>query len=539
MKILKAISIILLSYLTTGCGAPAPRGDHRATSHYHEPFRPQFHFSPDSMWTNDPNGLVFFEGEYHLFYQYHPYDIVWGPMHWGHAVSRDLVRWTHLPVALYPDTLGMIFSGCAVVDRNNTSGLGDRNVPPLVAVFTYHNERLREKGSNRFQYQGIAFSPDKGRSWTKFGGNPVLQNPGISDFRDPKVIWYEKEMKWVMTLAAHDRVLFYSSPDLVEWTGTGEFTDELVPSSAVWECPDLFPLNPGGEEKWVLIVNVSSGGPNGGSGTLYFAGSFDGSTFRDENLPPGPRWIDYGKDNYAGVTWSGIPSQDGRRIFLGWMSNWQYADRVPTQHWRGAMTLPRELELVRLNGNYRLYSRPVSELKLLRQSATEISGQTFGDTIDPEGITGLNPSQFEMDMAFECLSEGPSGKAEGSSGTAEAPGLAAGFGIALANDLNQQLLIGYDRISGQVYVDRTNAGVTSFSEHFPGRHTAPFQPENDEIRFHIFVDRSSVELFLNRGALVMTEIVFPEGGFTQIRLYASGGPATLKEGTIYNLEGIW
>ena len=526
MKILTATTILILAFLMSGCSTPAPREENRTTAYYQEQYRPQYHFSPDSMWTNDPNGLVFFDDEYHLFYQYHPYDIVWGPMHWGHAVSRDLVHWNNLPVALYPDTFGTIFSGSAVVDRNNTSGLGDRTGPPLVAVFTYHNHRLQESGSIRFQNQGIAFSLDRGRSWNKYAGNPVLHNPGISDFRDPKVHWNEKEMKWIMTLAAHDRILFYSSPDLIEWTGVGEFTDESVPSSAVWECPDLFPLISEGEEMWVLIVSMSSGGPNGGSGTLYFVGSFNGHTFRDKNHPPGPQWIDHGKDNYAGVTWSGIPSEDGRRIFLGWMSNWQYADRVPTRKWRGAMTLPRELELVRRDGKYSLCSRPVIELKSLRLTETEIRGQTFMDTTDLEGIAGLIPSQFEIDMVFECAGDGSSDPA-------------AGFGIALGNDMNQQLIIGYDRIAGQVYVDRTSAGVVDFSEDFPGRHTASFQPQNDEISFHIFVDRSSMELFLNHGELAMTEIVFPEEGFTHIRLFSSGGSATLKRGTIFNLEGTW
>ena len=296
----------------------------KSTGYYQEKYRPQFHFSPEKGWMNDPNGLVYFAGEYHLFYQYYPDSTVWGPMHWGHAVSKDLIRWKHLPVALYPDSLGYIFSGSAVADTSNTSGLGTKINPPLVAIFTYHNPESEKSGSNTFENQGIAFSIDKGRTWTKYHNNPVLKNPGIKDFRDPRVIWHEQTGKWIMILAAHDRVMIYSSPDLKSWSFESQFGEKAGAHGGVWECPDLFPLKISGQHqiKWVMLVSINPGGPNGGSATQYFTGEFDGHNFVPDNTDE--KWIDWGPDNYAGSTWSEIPLTDGRRIFLGWMSNWQY-----------------------------------------------------------------------------------------------------------------------------------------------------------------------------------------------------------------------
>ncbi len=302
------------------------RNDHKIEMEQH---RPHFHFTPESMWMNDPNGMVYYEGEYHLFYQHHPDDVVWGPMHWGHAVSTDLVHWEHLPIALYPDEYGYIFSGSAVVDWKNTSGFGSKHNPPLIAIFTYHDVDGEQAGNNDYQTQGIAYSIDKGRSWTKYENNPVLPNPGIKDFRDPKVIWYEPDQKWIMTLAAHDNVRFYSSPNLKDWIFESEFGKGIGAHGGVWECPDLFPMELDGTQKWVLLVSLNDGGPNGGSGTQYFIGDFDGKTFINDNSKNQILWLDYGRDNYAGVTWSDIPDEDGRRIFMGWMSNWSYAEVVP------------------------------------------------------------------------------------------------------------------------------------------------------------------------------------------------------------------
>ncbi len=331
-----------------------------------EKYRPQIHFTPFAHWMNDPNGMVYYAGEYHLFYQFYPGSTFWGPMHWGHAISKDLVHWQRLPIALYPDSLGWIFSGSAVMDLNNTSGLGTKDNPAMIAFFTYHNVKLERTGSNSFQNQGIAFSLDKGRTWNKYRYNPVLKNPGTRDFRDPKVFWYEKTKKWIVVLASGDRVKLYSSPNMVDWKFESDFGMNLGAHGGVWECPNLFPLKVENSKdtKWVLLVSINPGGPNGGSATQYFVGDFDGHQYK--NTDTITRWIDYGKDDYAGVTWSGIPASDGRCIFIGWMSNWQYSDRVPTLSWRGANTIPRELSLLFEDHGYILASKPLSELANLR-----------------------------------------------------------------------------------------------------------------------------------------------------------------------------
>ena len=305
-----------------------------------EIYRPQIHFSPNAHWINDPNGMLYENGVYHLFMQYHPFSSVWGPMHWAHATSKDLIHWEEQPIALFPDSLGCIFSGSAVLDKNNTSGFGKNGKAPLVAIFTTHNFEGEKSGTNNFQNQAIAFSNDHGQTWTKFSGNPVIKNPGIRDFRDPKVMWYEPQKKWVMTLATKDRITFYSSRDLKNWVKESEFGAILGEHAGVWECPDLFTLNDKGKKIWVLVVNINPGGPNGGSATQYFLGDFNGKTFTVSHKDI--KWLDYGPDEYAGITWS---NTGDRKIFLGWMSNWQYAEKVPTTIWRGATTLPRELKL--------------------------------------------------------------------------------------------------------------------------------------------------------------------------------------------------
>jgi len=527
MKIAKVLISLLISLPFFFFSCTTEKKDESGATQlpYAEQYRPQFHFSPDSMWTNDPNGMVFYEGEYHLFYQHNPDSNIWGPMHWGHAISSDLVHWEHLPIALYPDSLGTIFSGSAVIDWNNSSGLGSSKNPPMVAIFTHHNQKLDKEGSLQFQYQSIAYSLDKGRSWTKYQRNPVLKNPGIRDFRDPKVGWYEEGQKWIMVFAAYDRILFYSSPDLIHWDKESEFLVEKAPGEGVWECPDFFPLSNEEEEKWVLIVSIGSGGPNGGSGTKYYVGEFDGSKFSWDN-PSGPtRWIDFGKDNYAGVTWSDIPASDGRRIFMGWMSNWQYANKVPSQRWRNAMTLPRELKLEQDEHGYLVSSVPVAELKKLRKERVKLEpGTQKRHDVGPV-IEGGYPL-FEIDLVFEYDS-------------IESEDVE--FGIVLESTLHEQVVIGFNSHSKQVFISRMqNSGKIDFSGDFTGMHTAPYHiSEDGEIRLHAFIDLSSIELFVDQGVLVMTELCFPESGFQTISTYRSHESVNLKEGNIYTLKSIW
>jgi len=507
------------------CSVKQPGGAENQKPYYSEQYRPRFHFSPDSMWMNDPNGMVYYKGEYHLFYQYHPYSNVWGPMHWGHAVTTDLIHWEHLPVALYPDSLGTIFSGSAVIDWNNSSGLGTMENPPMVAIFTQHNQALAESGSIRFQYQGIAYSLDRGRSWTKYPGNPVLENPGIRDFRDPRVIRMEEINKWIMVLAAHDRVMFFSSHDLINWTMESEFGEDTGAHGGVWECPDLFPLEVSGEEKWVLLVSINPGGPNGGSATQYFVGEFDGKNYQNENHGQDPLWLDYGKDDYAGVTWSDIPPEDGRRLFLGWMSNWQYATQVPTKRWRSAMTLPRELRLAREGEHYILTSVPVHETEMLRAEKHTLEPGPLESRDKVSFLRNGEEPLYEIDLTFEF----DPGKEED-----------VEFGIKLESDRQEHLIVAYNNMAGELFIDRNGSGKTDFSEQFAGVHTAPYQvSEKGEIRFHAFIDISSIELFVDQGALVMTELCFPESGFDKILLYSSKPSVNLKQGTIYLLNSTW
>ena len=376
---------------------------------------------------NDPNGMFFYEGEYHLFYQYYPDSTVWGPMHWGHAISSYLVHWEHLPIALYPDSLGYIFSGSAVVDWKNTSGLGKDGKPPLIAIFTHHLMEGEKAGRTDFQYQSIAFSNDKGRAWTKFEGNPVIPNTNkIRDFRDPKVIWDEVSNQWIMVFAAYDHIKFWSSKDLKNWSHLSDWGLEFGEHGGVWECPDLIPLKVEGydETKWVLLVSINPGSPNGGSGTQYFIGDFDGTAFKlDESFAEDVKngnsvWLDYGRDNYAGVTWSDIPKEDGRRLFIGWMSNWDYAQVVPTEKWRSAMTIPRELILKNTTNGFRLFSKPVEELKILRKDSFDISSTDFNQKLDLLEKFKVEKPLLEIVLEVENIPE-------------------LYFGIALSNSKNE------------------------------------------------------------------------------------------------------
>jgi len=495
-------------------------------SYYTEQHRPQFHFSPDSMWMNDPNGMVYYEGEYHLFYQFHPHSNVWGPMHWGHAISTDLIHWEHLPIALYPDSLGTIFSGSAVIDWNNSSGLGSSDNPPMVAIFTHHNHELEKEGCSRFQYQSIAYSLDKGRSWTKYSGNPVLPNPGIRDFRDPKVSWYKKGQLWIMVFAAHDRIMFYSSPNLIQWSKESEFSAELAPDEGVWECPDFFPLSYGEEEHWVLLVSIGGGGPNGGSGTKYYIGDFDGKQFTCSNPSCPPRWLDYGKDNYAGVTWSDIPEEDGRRIFMGWMSNWQYANKVPTERWRSAMTLPRELRLIWEDNSYILTSTLAEEMKSIINESIKLDTGTFsGKKLVP--LAAMEASQYYIQLSYKVAKGADSD-------------LISDFGIILENQQGQKVQAGYHMKDRQVFIDRSESGIIDFSRDFPGKHTAPYAfSEDGVIRLRAIVDKSSIELFVDEGKIVMTELFFPDEPFNSLSFYSNGGSIELVEGSVSSVKSCW
>lgn len=515
------ILLAILSILFTSCKQNEETNNEK-TEYYGEKYRPQFHFSPDSMWMNDPNGMVYYEGEYHLFYQYYPDSTVWGPMHWGHAISKDLITWEHQPIALYPDSIGLIFSGSAVVDWKNTSGFGSDTNPPLVAIYTYHNMEGEKAGRNDYQTQGIAFSRDKGRTWTKYEGNPVLKNPGIKDFRDPKVVWHEVTQKWIMALAVTDRVGFYSSPNLIDWTHESDFGQEIGAHGGVWECPDLFQINVDGtgEKKWVLLSSINPGGPNGGSATQYFVGEFDGHNFISETKET--KWLDWGKDNYAGVTWSDILKEDGRRLFIGWMSNWQYATVVPTQKWRSAMTIPRELKLLKSESDYIVTSLPVEEIERLRVKKKKIKMQTVDNELEINHgfISSNTPLEFRLSIN---LKDSQSNK----------------WGVKFKNSKDETLKIGYDKENQYFFIDRRDAGVNDFSDSFEGLHTMPWKLNKEVVDIRLLYDVSSIELFADNGNVVMTELFFPSSPYNYAGIYSKGGILELNEIIVYKLKSIW
>lgn len=488
-----------------------------ADTYYKEQHRPRFHFSPEKGWMNDPNGLVYYDSTYHLFYQHYPDSNVWGPMHWGHATSRDLIHWKHQPIALYPDSLGYIFSGSAVVDDHNTSGLQQKNAQPLVAVFTHHDMTKEKAGKIDRESQSLAYSLDNGKTWTKYSKNPVLKNKGDQDFRDPKVFFHQLTKKWIMALAVGNHLEIFSSPNLIDWKKESDFGKNEGSHGGVWECPDLFPLKTKeGTQKWVLIQNIGRGSINGGSGTQYFIGSFDGHYFKNDNPPSLVLWLDYGADNYAGVTWFGAP--DNRRLFIGWMSNWDdYAQKIPTQKWRSALTVPRELGLRQSAKGIRLIQYPVKELSMLRVNKKQILNKTTEGFLVLSNEGKLKDLELEFDLSNTS---------------------AQSFGLVLSNTQKEKVVAGYDLLKKEIFIDRTQSGKNSFSDKFANRHAAPYLPEG-KLKLRILIDVSSIELFVDDGALAMTDLFFPTEDYSTISLFSEHGKATVVSATWYDMLSIW
>lgn len=437
------------------------------------PSRPNFHFTPEKNWTNDPNGLVYFEGEYHLFYQYNPYGKKWGHMSWGHAVSADLLHWNHLPIALeeYTDrSTGdstMIFSGTAVVDKKNTAGFGK---DAMVAIYTSH---VHNNGNAVVQHQSLAYSNDKGRSWKRYDKNPIL-SIDRKDFRDPKVFWYEPEQKWVMAVVVPDKfvIQFYESKNLTQWAKTGEF-GHVGDTLRIWECPDLFSLpveNENNKTKWVLSLSGSH--PQGPRfvGMQYFVGEFDGKKFTADEPKPAPAYVNYGKDFYAGIVYNQLPAEQKRAVMIGWVNNWTYANEIPAAEWRGAMSIPRELSLRKVEHGYRLMQKPVKELLSLRSN--EITER------DIENTAG-----FEMELEL--------------TGAGEA-------GISLGSD-SSKVRIGYDFTNQKIFIDRSMS--KNFHPDFPSIETASLESSNT-IRLKIFVDKYITEVFSEDGFVSLTDLTF-------------------------------
>ena len=428
-----------------------------------ERFRPDYHHTPTYGWMNDPNGMFYKDGVWHLFYQWNPYGSMWENMTWGHSTSSDLIHWEAQPTAIVADDLGAIFSGSCVVDHENTAGFGKGAV---VAFYTSAGES---------QTQSMAYSTDNGRTFTKYEGNPVL-TANAPDFRDPKVFWHKETQRWIMVLAVGQEMQIYSSPNLKQWTMESRFGQEYGNHGGVWECPDLFqlPVRGTGQQKWMLICNINPGGIFGGSATQYFIGQFDGHQFTCESKPEVTKWMDYGKDHYATVTFDNAP--EGRRVALAWMSNWQYANEAPTKQYRSANSIARDLDLFTDGGETYCGVTPSKEMLSLRGKPQKQLTEACEVVVSLKGTTD----------------------------------------ITLLNAKGEQVTMRYDAQKQTFSMDRTKSGDVGFSENFACTTTAPTHGQMKQLR--LFIDRSSIEAFDGEGRMAMTNIVFPSEPYSQIKV---------------------
>jgi fructan beta-fructosidase len=497
MKLLKSVmEIILLYVISISCSTKAPQ---ERTEAGEERYRPRYHFSPRQNWTNDPNGLVYYDGEYHLFYQYNPYGDTWGHMSWGHAVSRDLLRWEQLPVAIeeYPDPLTgdstMIFSGTVAVDKNNSSGLcADKEC--LVAIYTSH---VHKNGQGKAQHQSLAFSNDKGRTWTRYDKNPILDIQR-KDFRDPKVFWYEPQQKWVMILVIPDqfKAQFYESKNLTQWKLMSEF-GPMGDTLKIWECPDIYelPVENTDQKKWVL--SLSNSHPQGPKfvGMQYFVGQFDGSKFIADNPGQQPLYVNYGKDFYAGIVYNNIPKENSQTIMLGWANNWAYGNQIPTSPWRSAMSIPRVLTLKETADGNRLYQKPISFMTSIR-----------GKELNPKDLSG---NQLELEIEIDVA------------GAEEA-------GVKVLKSGEEETVIGYDAVKEELFLDRTRSGNVDFHPDFSSIERVKLKPVDGKIKLQIFIDHSIIEIFANEGEQSITDQVFPLKDDAKVELYFKDGAPSVN-----------
>jgi len=479
---------------------------------YKEKFRPQIHFSPPKNWTNDPNGLVYHNGEYHLFYQHNPLGNQPGHLSWGHAVSKDLLHWKNLPVAIPEDKTYVIYSGSAVVDKKNSSGFGKAGKIPIVAIYTGHADHSPKNPAERLENQQIAYSVDNGRTFTKYSGNPVL-DLDQKDFRDPKVFWHEPTQKWIMVVVLpfeHD-IKFYSSPNLKEWTHLSDF-GPAGDIKDIWECSDLLEIplkgNPD-KKKWVLINSQQT--------TMqYFVGEFDGTKFTNENPADKIYRPDYGADNYAAITYNNLPSSH-LPVIVGWASNWSYCKLVPTSPWKGSMTLPRTMQLEKRDGEWIMLQQPVAAIEKLRYEPYQASNiRISGSKTIP-----VKTQVAEIDLTIQPVD-------------------ATDAGIRVMVGKGKSLVIGYYKDSGKLYIDRSNSGNTTFSPEFAKwlRTEVPITVK-DKLRLRIFIDKTLVEIFVNDGETVITTQLFPEDSQTGIELFGNGERAMVSSIKVWKLKSVW
>lgn len=472
-----------------------------------EKFRPVYHHTPAYGWMNDPNGMFYKDGVYHLYFQWNPYGSVWANMHWGHSTSTDLMHWNFEGSAIVPDAWGAIFSGSCVVDHNNTAGFGKDAV-----IAFYTSAKASPWGD--VQSQSMAYSLDNGKTFVKYEGNPILTS-SEKDFRDPKVFWYAPGKHWVMMLAVGQHMEIYSSVNLKEWKKESEFGAMQGAHGGVWECPDLveIPVEGTREKKWVLICNLNPGGPFGGSAAQYFVGSFDGKKFVNES-PTQTKWMDWGKDNYATVTWNNAP--DGRCIALGWMSNWQYANNVPTRQYRSANTLARDLTLYREGQELYLKSTPSVEVKKARGKKVSIPSFRVSEKHEIVNLFEDNQGAYEVEILIQNAG-------------------ASKIAFCLLNDKGEKVSMYYDLNRKQFVMDRSESGTMDFSKDFPAVTVAPANVDK-ELTLRLFVDRSSIEAFGEDGKFVMTNLVFPSQPYVKMCFEADKNGYAVKTLNVYKLQ---
>jgi fructan beta-fructosidase len=475
---------------------------------YDQPYRPQVHFSPREHWTNDPNGLVYFRGEYHLFFQFNPFGDAWGHMSWGHAVGSDLLHWKELPVAI-PEKKGeMVFTGSVVVDRQNTSGFCGPKDECLVAVYTGYDDN---PGKTR-QTQNLAYSVDNGRTWTRYAGNPVIDLE-VADFRDPSVSWDEQQKHWLMavSLPKEHKIRFYSSRDLKQWTELSDFG----PAGDVagdWECPDLVNIPGDGRKEgtWALKIGLNPGAPQGGSGEQYFLGKFDGTRFAPSTETSSHGWTNYGKDDYCAISFNGLP-RDEKPVLIGWMNNWQYAAKLPTSPWRGQMSIPRRLSLLRDEAGMALKQEPVIAPLRMDQTKMPISAGRGAES-------DLLQTPSELDVQFSSPSEQI-------------------VGVRLYTDEQHWTEIGFDRGKREFYIDRTKSGE-AVAPDFPVRTVAPLIASRP-FNLQLIVDRCSIEAFAQNGTIAMTNLIFPPSQNNKVAFFSASGKQVTVTGEAWRLRSIW
>lgn len=472
-----------------------------------EIYRPVYHHTPAYGWMNDPNGMFYKDGVYHLYFQYNPYGSMWANMTWGHSTSRDLTHWTYEGTAIVPDAWGAIFSGSCVVDHENTAGFGKG---AIVAFYT----SAKSTPWGDVQSQSMAYSLDNGKTFTKYEGNPILTS-SERDFRDPKVFWYAPGKHWVMMLAVGQHMEIYSSVNLKDWKKESEFGAMQGAHGGVWECPDLveIPVEGTRQKKWVLICNLNPGGPFGGSAAQYFVGSFDGKTFVNES-PTLTKWVDWGKDNYATVTWNNAP--DGRCVALGWMSNWQYANNVPTRQYRSANTIARDLTLYRVGEELYLKSTPSPEVKKARGEKVSKPSFNVAGEYEVASLLDNNKGAYEVELVIQ--NQG-----------------ASKIAFCLLNEKGEKVSMHYDLARRQFVMDRSESGTVDFSKDFPAVTVAPADTDK-ELTLRLFVDRSSIEAFGEDGKFVMTNLVFPSLPYNKMRFTSDEKGYTVKSFKVYRLQ---